>query len=60
LNLFGTTATTQFEKYLGLPLIIGRAKIKALMTSKIEWDADYKGGKKNYYYRRGVKFLLKL
>jgi hypothetical protein len=28
LNLFGTTATTQFEKYLGLPLIIETAKKK--------------------------------
>ena len=26
LNLFGTTTITQFEKYLGLPLVIGRAK----------------------------------
>ena len=34
LNLFGATPTTQFEKYLGLPPIIGRAKKKAFNAIK--------------------------
>ena len=34
LHLFGTTAITQFEKYLGLPPVIGRAKKRAFNDLK--------------------------
>ena len=59
LNLFGATPTTQFEKYLGLPPIIGRAKKKAFNAIKDRVWRRLQGWKEKLLSQAGREVLIK-
>ena len=58
-NLFGTTQTTQFEKYLGLPPVIGRAKRRAFNDIKDRIWKCLQGWKEKLLSQAGREFLIK-
>jgi hypothetical protein len=57
LTMFGTSSTTQFEKYLGLPPIMGDQRSVPLMRLKTEFGKGCKGGKISFYHKRIKKSL---
>ena len=59
LGLFGTTTTIQFEKYLGLPPIIGRAKKKAFNYIKDKVGRRLQGWKEKLLSQAGHEVLTK-
>jgi hypothetical protein len=59
LNLFGATPTIQFEKYLGLPPIIGRAKKKAFNAIKDRVWRRLQGWKEKLLSQAGREVLIK-
>jgi hypothetical protein len=58
-NLFGTSLTMQFEKYLGLPLIIGRAKKRAFNDIKDRVHRRLQGWKEKLLSQAGREVLIK-
>ena len=52
----GLQEIAQYEKYLGLPSLIGRGKKRVLITSKKEYGENYKVVKGSYYHKLVVKF----
>ena len=59
LNLFGTTTTTQFEKYLGLPPVIGRAKKRVFNDIKDRVWRRLQGWKEKLLSQVGREILIK-
>ncbi len=59
LNLFGTSTTTQFEKYLGLPLVIGKAKKRAFNDIKDRVWRCLQGWKEKLLSQAGREVLIK-
>ena len=53
-TLLGVAATTNYEKYLGLPSFMGRGKNKVSATLGRGFGTRCKGGKKDYY-RKAVE-----
>jgi hypothetical protein len=58
-SIFGTIPTNQFEKYLGLPPVVGEQKGRLSMKLRIELGGDCKGGRRSCYHKQVEKFLLK-
>ena len=52
----GLLEIAQYEKYLGLPSLIGREKKRVLITSKKEYRENYKVMKGSYYHKLVVNF----
>ena len=52
----GLQEIAQYEKYLGLPSLIGRGKKRVLITSKKEYGENYEVVKRSYYHKLVVKF----
>jgi hypothetical protein len=59
LNIFGTSPTTQFEKYLGLPPFIGRSKKQAFFEIKDRIWRKLQGWKENFLSQAGKEILIK-
>ena len=59
-DFFGTSPTTKFEKYLGLPPVIGRAKKKAFQEIKDRVWKKLQGWKEKLLSQAGREVLLKL
>ena len=59
LHLFGTSATTQFEKYLGLPPVIGRAKKRTFNELKDRVWRRLQGWKEKLLSQAGREILIK-
>ncbi len=57
--MFGTTQTTQFEKYLGLPPVIGRAKRRAFNSIKDRIWKCLQGWKEKLLSQAGKEVLIK-
>jgi hypothetical protein len=58
-NLFGTSVTTQFEKYLGLPHVIGRSKKCAFNDIKDRVHRRLQGWKEKLLSQAGREVLMK-
>jgi hypothetical protein len=58
-DFFGTSVTTKFEKYLGLPPIIGRAKKKAFNEIKDRVWKRLQGWKEKLLSQAGREVLIK-
>ena len=58
-DFFGTSPTTKFEKYLGLPLVIGHAKKKAFQEIKDRVWKKFQGWKEKLLSQAGREVLLK-
>ena len=54
-QILGVLVIRQYEKYLGLPTLVGRAKKKALSSSKRGSGRNYRGGKKSCCLKRERK-----
>jgi hypothetical protein len=59
MGLFGTSTTTQFEKYLGLPPVIGRAKKRAFNSIKDRVMRRLQGWKEKLLSQAGREVLIK-
>uniref|UniRef100_A0A2N9INQ2 Reverse transcriptase zinc-binding domain-containing protein n=1 Tax=Fagus sylvatica TaxID=28930 RepID=A0A2N9INQ2_FAGSY len=59
-DFFGTSPTTKFEKYLGLPPVIGRAKKKAFQEIKDRVWKKLQGWKEKLLSQAGREVLLKV
>ena len=59
-GFFGTTLTTKFEKYLGLPPIIGRAKKRAFNDIKDRIWKRLQGWKEKLLSQAGREVLIKV
>jgi hypothetical protein len=57
--MFGTSPTTQFEKYLGLPPLIGRSKKQAFFEIKDRIWRKLQGWKEIFLSQAGKKILIK-
>jgi hypothetical protein len=57
---FGTSISTQFEKYLGLPPMVGRAKIRAFNEIKDRVFRRLQGWKENFFLKLDKRSLSKL
>jgi hypothetical protein len=60
LNFFGTSPTTQFEKYLGLPPVIGRSKKQAFFEIKDRIWRRLQGWKEKNLSQAGKAVLIKV
>ena len=58
-NIFGTNPSTQFEKYLGLPSVIGRVKKKAFHELKDWIWKRLQGWKEKFLSQAGREVLIK-
>ena len=54
-QILGIPTIRQYKKYLGLPALVGRAKIKALSSSKRRFGRNCRGGKKSCCLKREGK-----
>lgn len=59
ISQFGTTHTTQFEKYLGFPPIIGRSKKRTFNTLKDKIWRRLQGWKEKLLSQVGCEVLIK-
>ena len=59
MGLFGTTKTTQFEKYLGLPPVISRAKKRAFNSIKDRVMRRLQGWEEKLLSQAGREVLIK-
>lgn len=58
--LWGSGYNHQYEKYFGLPLIIGRSTKKAFFEIKMKAWKKLQLWKENFYHKGVKRFLLKL
>ena len=47
----GVLEILHYEKYLGLPSLVGKEKKKVLTTSRKRFGGNFKGGKQNYFHK---------
>ena len=59
-SIFGTTPTNQFEKYLGLPLVVGRAKRQGFHEIKDRVGRHLQGWKEKLLLQAGREILIKV
>ena len=52
LNFLGVPNIKEYEKYLGLPIVVGRKKMASLNYIKKECGQNYKVGRKNSCYKQ--------
>jgi hypothetical protein len=58
-SIFGTSPTNQFEKYLGLPPVVGRAKRRAFNEIKDRVGRKLQGWKEKLLSQAGREVLIK-
>ena len=54
-NLLGVAEIKDYEKYLGLPAVVGRNKKASLNYIKDRVWEKFKGGRRNYFLNRAKK-----
>ena len=58
-NVLGVNEIRSYEKYLGLPSLVGRAKKQALIILRRECGGNYKGGRGSSFLKPVEKSLSK-
>lgn len=54
-NTLGIEETRSYEKYLGLPSLVGKNKKLASITSRSKYGGNFKDGKRSYSLKRVEK-----
>jgi len=58
-GMLGVQEIKFYEKYLGLPSLVGRVTKLASVTLKSVFGEDCKGGRVSYYHKQGERSSLK-
>jgi hypothetical protein len=59
LSIAGASTSRSFDRYLGLPALVGREKRRTFMVSQDVFEPNYEGGSRNFYPKLERSFLSK-